>query len=190
LRKVSGQGETVNKAKGDSMAKVKAIREFPRYLCIASKAAPGYGAGDAGVFHITAELVTRRDDCEGPYGTGDKSVRGLMINSQGSNGDGAARHLYGWAVRFMHLYSIELEDAERILVTLKTVRRYLDKAYAKSGNPSTFADYVLRVGAALDVDGYVIETPHGWRWMDAADAHSHIAHLDRTWQRAGLAEAV
>jgi hypothetical protein len=54
---------------------------------------------------------------------------------------------YGWSVEYRNLYSVRLEDAARILKTLQTIDRRMDKMTEREGQPRSFGQFVNRFHA-------------------------------------------
>lgn len=164
----------------------KGKTEDAKYLLIKAK----HESGE--FFHVTATVVTRNGDevrcvTDGP-------LEDLTVSSQGNDRYGTDRQLYAWEVDYRSVYAVDMERAEGMVRTLKAVGRSLEKQKATVGRAESFAAYMLRVGVALGVAGYVVrlEQDHffsGWRWINAEDAHYHITHLEREWREAGKVDA-
>jgi len=98
------------------------------------------------------------------YHTYDQPLRGLKITAQQDAGREGNRdgRLYAWSVAFHHGWGIgvDLDDAERMMKILRGIKASLARQEAKYGSALDFAQYVLRVADALDInfvecrDGY------------------------------------
>jgi hypothetical protein len=77
---------------------------------------------------------------------------------------------YGWSVQYRNLYSVDLGSANRILKTLRTIDRRMDKMIEREGQPQSFGQFVNRfmraIGASIIVDSAKNETQ--WSLREAA----------------------
>ena len=129
----------------------------------------------------------------------DRKQNGLYLNnlivvSQGNNND-ERRHLYGWEVRYQSPYAVDLEKAEHMVKTLRTVHARMAATDKKLGRPTTFGQFIARVAEAIGADQFLIdETPKrgshsgwfthaeaGYRWQDIEDGVRLVDYRIREW---------
>jgi hypothetical protein len=101
-----------------------------------------------------------------------------------SSSDGTAQP-YGWTVAYHDAYHVTFEDAERMLTTLRTVRKSFERIAADAGQPSDFGAYALRFARAIGADRAMFRpdpaTAPSWlsqgEWitLDVADIPSWFA---------------
>ena len=87
---------------------------------------------------------------------------------------------YGWSVEYRNLYSVDLGAATRILKTLQTIARRMDRMAEREGQPQSFGQFVNRfmraIGATAIIDSGKTETQ--WTLRDAAFiVDTKVAHL-------------
>jgi hypothetical protein len=106
----------------------------------------------------------------------------LRVWSQGNNDD-RERHLYGFELRYMNLYAVELRDAKRMFKTLNLIEARIESLAKKYGRPTTFGQYLARVADAIGADTFVrqngrFESDHV---MDITTGIYHVDALVREW---------
>lgn len=85
---------------------------------------------------------------------------GLKVRSQGADRD-TPRHLYGFKVDFHEVYSVDLRKAQKMVKTLSTLDKRMEKLDQKFGRVDSFSAYLLRVAAALGATRLVISKERG-----------------------------
>jgi hypothetical protein len=78
-------------------------------------------------------------------------------------------HVYGEAVRFVHVYSLEEASARIMYDFLRKVNGELTRLYKRFGGCQTYGQFVVRVLDVLGVNEVVVESPM-----------NHPEHLVRT----------
>ena len=81
---------------------------------------------------------------------------------------------YAWEVQYMSRYSVDLDEAETMVKTLRLINKRMKAMSTKFGEPKTFAQYCLRVAEAVKAKGFVNKvsgngssyTENEWTWID------------------------
>lgn len=86
-------------------------------------------------------------------------LRDFCVHSQGDNRskDRPEGPLYSWQIRYSRVHSVDLNEAEAMAKTLRTIQRKLDALKAKLGREASFGAFVVRVADALGAEA--IEMP-------------------------------
>ena len=142
-------------------------------------------------FHIKASVVTiglnayerrRIDDTpdyrpEAGYDTirntddstdyGGLYLSNLHVTCQGQGTD-TPRRLYGFAVEYRNVGSVDQRAAERMATTLKTIDKRMEALDETFGRPSGFGQYLARVAAAIKCETFVFKqgASRGWSYSD------------------------
>lgn len=111
---------------------------------------------DTGVFAVT--FVYLSDETGKPRNFSDSSwdieaqkddLNYLRISAQYNTSEHTPQEAYGWSVEYHDSLSIDLRRANSMIKTLRKIDRKLKAFSKKWGDPSSFADYVIRVANAL-----------------------------------------
>lgn len=135
--------------------------------------------------HIVGRILVQRDpDARKPSDEGLRNAAGahddleVRCTMTADLDNGAP---YGWCMEYRGAYAVDLPRAEEMAKTLRTVQRKCDRLAAKYGAPATFAEYVVRMGEALGVAGYVVargaaswHVGTDWQRMDGAGARAWV----------------
>ena len=151
---------------------------------------------DSGYFHVRARPVIIGPNAEDEQGTNAPSVNAeritnpsssygelvngldldsLLVNSQGEDAKGTSRSLYGWAVEYRDIFSVDARRAKNMHTTLRAIEKRMEAIYAKHGNAATFGQYVARVAHAIGATKFVFPIDKSVRFYD--DARHRIANI-------------
>lgn len=78
---------------------------------------------------------------------------------------------FGSEVRYQQPYCVDLDRAAEMVLTLRRVRKSLERSEREFGHPESFPAYAMRVARAL---GATAERPFGWRDARAHDGTGFI----------------
>jgi hypothetical protein len=84
------------------------------------------------------------------------------------------RELYGFSVHYRQPFAVELNHAERMAHTLRTIARRMDKQNRTLGHPLSFGQYVARVALAIGAE--VIAMPDGEQYGSSYADNTHRRH--------------
>jgi hypothetical protein len=113
-------------------------------------------------------------------------LSGLLVRSQGGNSD-TRRHLYGFEPVFEHTYQVDMRDAQRMLKTLATIDRKMEKLAGKFGRPSSFGTYLSHLAHVLGVKRFVFDSPRDTsadQILDIKSGAYKVDHFVNEWASA------
>ena len=90
----------------------------------------------------------------------DHPLDHFQIHSQLDSGQHEdPMHVYGWCVRFIHVFTVEERECKFMYDFIHKVNGEMTKLYNRFGNPQTYGQYVVRVLDVLGICEVVVESP-------------------------------
>ena len=84
----------------------------------------------------------------------------LQLSCQYHVEDGGVSELYGYRLEYKP-YNVELEDAEKMVKTLRKINKKMEGYRQEWGNPQNFGDYAMRFLKAIGAGGVLRQTSRG-----------------------------
>jgi hypothetical protein len=158
--------------------------------------------GGYGTQYAHLECAAMRLDPDGtPRNGGHRdALEGLTATAQWSREDMAqsgASQPYAWQVAYHDAYRITFEDAERMLDTLKVVRRSFERIALDAGQPTDFGTFALRFARAIGATAAMFRPTSSqraawlsdgeWITLDVADIPGWFARRTAEYRESATA---
>lgn len=120
---------------------------------------------------------------------------------QRASGRDEERHdygTYGWCARYMEVYAVDLDDAERMAAVLRKLQGALKRLNDQLGYAQSYPEYLGRVAMAMGITRAVWQTRagHGYSYADSdhafgtmADGVARARHLIVAFAEANATQA-
>jgi hypothetical protein len=175
-----------------------------RVIMLAAESSCGYGHINAIIVRRALPDVVNPDTGHREYNDGDKDAYGFRNCSWSSTKDNALyvedlvirnqfdtasdKPSYGHGARFMNKYSVELDEAEYMVQTLKTIGKKLNAINDEYGYVDDYASYVIRIAKIFGIKTFVVAKEKGTPFVSKNYREFGVANVK--WEIEQLEDSV
>ena len=141
---------------------MNASHEGPLYLWVRVRQ-DSYAWNNDRFAHIEASVVTRDGQSIRNFGSTDwlkdyQDYHGLLVTCQM---DDDHTEPYAWTLEYFDLYSIKIDQAQRMVKTLQWLNRRLESLRKREGSTDDIGLWYMRIARIIGCEGFVVRVDEG-----------------------------